>query len=549
MEKKDSRKKKKNEHRKKIEQAGITGASGDVVNRYGAGVKEHIVAYNGKDNETGQTMSKSLKSISKSKTNPDTHDQNVKQQAGFSAEVKSAARENAEKAISGNSGSKTSRTDDMAKQTDGNGHTVGGTNDQLYDLAEVDKNGIYVEGSGRQLKFIGGTPDECADKLLQKKFDKYRDADVPIEVPSDYYDRVQERLSEKEAALNKQIERAEKQGNKELAAKKRQELKRVQQTKRNLKKSNVSSEEALEARLHPKLSTAKDIVRVSHRAGLENAKNSAIVGGGMALIRHSVAVLQGDEEPDEALAGIAADTAGAAALGYGTGAAGSLIKGCMQNAPVEMIRRLSETNLPATIVTVTVQTGKTIGKWIAGEIDGTECLTELGQDGTGMLASAATATVGQEIGGAIGAALGTATLPLVGTITGAVVGKILGGLLGGMFGYSISTSYYQSLMSVLHGAKLAHEERLIIERECAAAERAAREYRIRLEIAINNYLTDYRETFATAMNAMSLAYEEGDADGFIAGANRITEKLGGNAQFHNKSEFDALMSSDLTFVL
>lgn len=44
----------------------------------------------------------------------------------------------------------------MTKQSDGRGHTIGGKNEQLYDIAEVDANGIYVEGTGRQLKYVGG---------------------------------------------------------------------------------------------------------------------------------------------------------------------------------------------------------------------------------------------------------------------------------------------------------------------------------------------------------------------------------------------------------
>ncbi|NLB80780.1 MAG: hypothetical protein GX800_04030 [Clostridiaceae bacterium] len=42
-----------------------------------------------------------MEKIASSKVNPDYRDTNVKQQAGFSAEVKTVARENAEKIIAG----------------------------------------------------------------------------------------------------------------------------------------------------------------------------------------------------------------------------------------------------------------------------------------------------------------------------------------------------------------------------------------------------------------------------------------------------------------
>ena len=41
----------------------------------------------------------------------------------------------------------------------------------------------------------------------------------------------------------------------------------------------------------------------------------------------------------------------------------------------------------------------------------------------------------------------------------------------------------------------------------------------------------------------------GDVDGFIAGANMITKKLGGRVQFEDMGGFDALMMSEEAFVL
>lgn len=52
-----------------------------TVQRYGSAIKEHLVAYGGIDNETGQQLTRSLKSISQQKTNPNYEYQNLKQQA------------------------------------------------------------------------------------------------------------------------------------------------------------------------------------------------------------------------------------------------------------------------------------------------------------------------------------------------------------------------------------------------------------------------------------------------------------------------------------
>jgi hypothetical protein len=74
---------------------GLAGAGVEIVQRYGSAVKEHLVAYSGTDNEAEKRLKKSLKSISGQKVNSEFKNQNIKQQAGFAAEVKHTARENA----------------------------------------------------------------------------------------------------------------------------------------------------------------------------------------------------------------------------------------------------------------------------------------------------------------------------------------------------------------------------------------------------------------------------------------------------------------------
>lgn len=287
----------KEEQRKQqsLLQAGLAGAQADTVQRYGAAVKEHAVAYTGVDRETGQKLAKGLKEISKSKVNPDYRDQNIRQQAGFSAEVKTQARENAEKAIQNKTAQRTVRTDDMSKQSDGRGHTIGGKNEQFYDLAEVGRDGTYIEGSGRQLKYVGSDAKDCCQKLLGRKFDKYRDADVPIEVPSDFFEDVKKRLEERADALKRQIDRAEQRGDAALAQKHRDQLERVEKTKNSLRRGKLTNAEALEARKHPVLSTVKDAAGVAHRAGVESAKYGATIGGTVSIVQNLTAVARGDQ--------------------------------------------------------------------------------------------------------------------------------------------------------------------------------------------------------------------------------------------------------------
>lgn len=529
MDKKD---KEQNDKSSTVINVGVAGANAEVVQRYGSAVKEHFVAYSGVDNETGQQLAKGLKEIAEYKVSPEYYKMNIKEQAGFSAEVKTAARDSAEKIINGEVKSKVTRTDDMIKQSDGTGRTIGGKNEQLYDIAEVDSNGIYVQGTGRQLKYVGGDPKKCVDKLLNKDFDKYRDADVPIEIPSDFYDEACALLEEKARETNSKIIKAEQNGNLELANKKRNELQRIEKTKQNLRKGKLTNDEAIEARLHPKLSTAKDIVDVAHRSGIEGAIIGAAVGGGISFIQNTVDVIKGDKAPKDAIIDVAGSTGKAGAIGYATTFVGSAVKGAMQNAPSTYVRALSKSNLPTTIVVSVCEVSKTLYRYGTGNIDGTQCLTELGEKGTGMLGGSA--------GTAIGATVGSVLLPIP------AVGPIVGGLVGSMAGYALSTAYYNNLLAVLKDAQLAHEERIIIEAECEESIRAMKEYRLQIELAVNNYMREHISVFQSAFSEMEIAYQKGDVDGFIRETNIITQQLGGKPQFDSKAGFDALMKSNIT---
>ena len=83
--------------------AAIVGGTYQTTQKYGDAVKQHFVAYSGRDNETGINLVKGLKDIAEGKINPDYEFQNISQQSGFAAEVKDVARSNAEAIINDDS--------------------------------------------------------------------------------------------------------------------------------------------------------------------------------------------------------------------------------------------------------------------------------------------------------------------------------------------------------------------------------------------------------------------------------------------------------------
>ena len=482
----------------------------ETINRLGSAAKEHIVAYSGVDNETGKVLNRSLKDISNSKINPKYEQQNYRQQAGFSAEIKETARENAERIKEGKS-TRVTRTDD-----------IGRVNDPLYDHVELDEYGNIIEGSGSQMKFVGKNPNECLNKLMSEKYQKYRDNNVAFEVPSDYYDDIQQKIDTKVDKLEQQKKVAQSCGDSRLANKHQKEIDELKKVKKNMKKSHVSNKEAMEARKSPRLSTARDIHKLSHEAGIEGAKSGALIGGGVATVTNIVAMIDGKKDFDEAVKDITKTTGKSAITGYAATYGSTALKATMQNSSLSMARSLSNTGLPGAIVSTAISSVSALGDFFNGKIDGVELLTRVGKNGMATVTSMAYGAVGQVL------------IPI--PVAGAIVGSFVG--------YTLTTMIYGGLMKAMNEAKLAREERIRIEKECNEAIQLMKIYRQEINKWVNTYLKNYNSIFDNAFANIKSALLIKDMDGIIKGFNDITRNLGGEVQFDTMEEFELLMNSD-----
>lgn len=517
-------KEKQKQKEKNILDAGIAGASYETIQRYGEAAKQHFVAYSGEDNEIGKALVKGLKQVAEETVNPDYKFQNIHQQAGFSAEIKEVARSNAGHVIYGDSSRKI-RTDDL-----------GSVNDPIYDTVTVDANGEIVGGTGAQMKFLGASEKDPAkagdaaralEKLQSKKFEKYLEHDAKIDVPSDQYDKMIQEADVKIEGLSRQLEKQKNDGNIEQAKKLQERIDKLEKIRKNLRKSSVSSEEAIFARMHPELSTAIDVAKISHRAGVQTAETAVMIRGSVSIVKNLVAVCKGEAEPDDAVMNVAKDTATTAIAGYGTGFVGASLKGAMQNSKSQYIRALSKTNIAGTLTTVAIVATKTLTRYLKGEIDGVECLETLGEQGTGMVSSAMFSVVGQM------------AIPI----------PVVGGLIGGMVGYALSSATYGILTNSLKEEKFAHEQRIQIEAVCEEHIKMIREYRVEMERIIQEYLIEsmdiFRESFTGIKNALAI----GDVDWFIESTNTISENFGRKASFSSMEDFNTKMITGSTFKL
>jgi len=519
----------KEDKKKEIEQKALQGAAAEVISRYGDAAKQHIVGYSGVDNELSveKKMKKSLKEISEYSVNKDYEYANKKQQAGFSAEVKSVARKNADSIVKGDK-ARYIRSDDLGR-----------VNDQLVDIAIKDANGVEITSLGSQMKFVGKEPKDLLAHLRSNKSRKYLEEGVFLAVPDDFYDKLigekcEPGLIDQEIdKLKKQLDAAKKAGKNEVVKQRKAQLEDMQKIKNKLRKSGLKDAEAMFAREHPKLSTAIDIGKLAHEAGSAQAKTGAAITGSLSVVRNVVACMKGEIEPQDAAIAVVKDTGKGAAFSYATAFSGSVIKGSMQNASSGYVRSLSRTNLASSLVSTTINVGKTITQYIKGELTGAQCVESLGVQGVGEIGSAMYASI------ALTAVQGT----------GSVAIKIIAGMAGSTLGYAAAVAVYQELATSLKDYELAVKERIRIEAECEEAVGLICQYRAEMNAAVEQYLTEHLETFNEGFTAMDDAIAENDVNGFITGNVMIQEKLGHEIQFRSQEEFENLMSSDVALKL
>ncbi len=378
------------------------------------------------------TTSLGLERISQWKVNPDYVKANLKQHAGYAAEVVSTAKENLQAKLN-NSETKTYRMDDFP----------GEHNNQYVDKVRVDSSGNIIERI--QVKFVGKDAKACLSKLMSKGYDKYfQDGKVDkMEVPKDYYDDLKKLVSKKINSLEEQVQHIKEQGNTEALQTKESELERCRKIDKMLEKSTVTSDEAMEAVKHPKRLSAKlfakDSFLESNKAGLDSAAIAASITVAVSTIDNVGQVMDGKITPQEAFLDVAKDTGAAGGIAYGTAFVSTAVAQTMSSSAHQMIRVLGNSGVPAMVISVGVQSFDSITDFATGAIDAKELVSDLAESSA------------QVAGSVAGSALAGATIGSVIPGAGTAVGFVAGGavsLVGGMVGAAVATEAYKSAVSV-----------------------------------------------------------------------------------------------------
>ncbi len=273
--------------------------------------------------------------------------------------------------------------------------------------------------------------------------------------------------------------------------------------------------------------SVKNMAETGHDAGIEAGKESGTMGVTISAFNNIFQFIKGEKSLEEALADTAKDGGKSALTGYATGNIVTVIQHTLSNSSSKFLQGLVESNVPGKVITAVMVTGDTLKKYLNGEITTQDCLLELGEKGIGMFTTSYAMMAGQTI----------IPIPVVGAAVGAFVGSLITGKLCG------------SLMDTLKTKDLEHQERLQIIAECERMVEEERAYRAELENYLERYLKEYKDCFDEALVDIKIAFKTDDPDGVIAGANKITKKLGGRVNYETVEECRKFLLNDETDVL
>ncbi|WQS37941.1 hypothetical protein KVC07_03650 [Helicobacter pylori] len=502
--KKDREKKQKYSN---ITDLTIMGSTAEESTLYASANREHL------------SVLDKLEEISKRKINPNYINQNVNQQAGYSAEIKEQAHGNANNILAGKR-ERVCQYDDLSSEKKPQvkklfpNYATPSKNHEIVDYVSVDEKGNVIPGTLTQSKFVGRNGEECFKKLLSEPYKKYFENGAKMNVPKDYYRDIQKATDAEIKKLESQIAKQKGLGDFQKAAILEKELQKCKTIKAHTRPASITKKEAIEARLNPNLSTAKDVTSISHQAGMNAAQTGALIGGGVSLVTNVYECIANGKDPIKAIKHTAIATLKGGALSYGSAFASSSLGGLMQSSANRIIQSLGKGSAPAMIVGACVANATVLTRYFSGKIDGTELLKQLVKTNTTLVSSGAMAVAGQ------------ALIPI----------PVVGALVGGFVGAALSETCLNALLKAREEAKLARQRRIEIEKECREIIKLLEAYQNQFKEVFEKYFHETTKFFNQNFDELERVLYAGDADLAIAVNNKSREWLGQKALFDNKQE-------------
>lgn len=416
--------------------------------------------------------------------------------------------------------------------------------DPITDTFTIDSTGKVIDRA--QVKYYSDatkTADALSDPKYNKNPTKY--------APPEQVEEIKRIASEKARKLRKLAKLDIDAGNTVEAEAKIIQAKAYENTSKNVKGLTRTLEEAKAAVKNDAsryFVTAKDIAKTANSAGLKQAKSGALIAGTISGAQNIIAFAKGEKEINEMLICTSIDTAKGAVTSYAVTFTGSALKAGIEQTGKKVISQgaknvcevLSKGNTPALIVTSTLEVGKSLYRYMDGQINEEELLLELGEKGTGIVASAYCA----DIGGIIGGVIGTAFLPGIGT----VAGELVGGVVGGMVGYICGTQLYQATINLISMPGLSSEKYRKLENLSVQAKKYMERERAELEKSIEQNFADRDLQLSGYFSLMDNAIISNDINEISEQLTNISTFFGKSLKFSSFKEFDKFMN-DSTSVL
>ncbi|GAA7721162.1 hypothetical protein HpBT014_03330 [Helicobacter pylori] len=127
--------------------------------------------------------------------------------------------------------------------------------------------------------------------------------------------------------MESQIAKQKELGDFQKAANLEEKLQKCKTIKANTRPASITKKETIEARLNPKLSTAKDVTNLSHQAGMNAMQTGALIGGFVSLVTNVYECVANGKDPKKAIEHTAIATLKGGALSYGSAFASSFLGG------------------------------------------------------------------------------------------------------------------------------------------------------------------------------------------------------------------------------
>ncbi|GAA7809174.1 hypothetical protein HpCOL19_04190 [Helicobacter pylori] len=491
------------------------GSTGEESALHASANREHFSAFD------------RLEEISKRKVNPKYINQNINQQAGYSAEIKEQTRVNEHNILAGKR-ERIVQYDDLSSEQKAQiknlypNYATPKKNHELVDYVGVDEKGNVIPGTLTQSKFVGRNGEECFKKLLSKDYKKYFENGAKMKIARNHYGDFQRAVNTRIKSLESQIAKQKGLGDFQKATILEKELQKCKTIKAHTRPASATKAEAIEARLNPNLSTAKDVTRVSHQAGMNAAQTGALISGSVSLVKNVYECFVNGKDPKKAIKHTAIATLKGGALSYGSAFASSSLGDLMQSSANKVIQSLGKGSLPAMFVCACVTNATILGRYFSGKIDKTELLKQLGKANATLVSSGAMAVAGQ------------ALIPI----------PVVGALVGGFVGAILSETCFNAFLKDREEAKLAHQRRIEIEKECREFIKLLEIYQNQFKEVFERYFHETTKFFNQNFDELERVLYAGDADLAIGVNNKIQERLGQKPLFNNTQEFWELITSN-----